>query len=219
MGVIYTTLRNNINIIPLKLANRTLLVKIDTDEDIYGLAECRSGQHGQPLIGYIEDVVQPLMVGRDPLQTERNWDALMFGICGATTNLPPIVVGVVDTALWDIMGKATGLPVHKLMGGAARHSVKLYWSTGNGWSKSPEEMLDRVKEGWEQGFRAFKIRMDWRSYRQDADPEKDFQMFKLCREFLPDNIPLGFDANNGYSVSTAIKQGKRFEELGIAHFE
>ena len=44
-------------------------------------------------------------------------------------------------------------------------------------------------------------------------------MFKLGREFLSDGNYLGFDANNGYSVSTAIQQGRRFEELGIDHFE
>ena len=80
-------------------------------------------------------------------------------------------------------------------------------------------MLALVKNGWDLGFRAFKIRMDWKGWRQDADPEKDYQMFKLVREFLAPDIYLGFDANNGYSVSTAIQQGRRFEELGIDHFE
>ena len=61
-------------------------------------------------------------------------------------------------------------------------------------------MLDDVMDGWEQGYKAFKIRMDWRSYRQDSNPAKDLQMFKLVRDFLPNNIYLGFDANNGYSV-------------------
>jgi len=80
-------------------------------------------------------------------------------------------------------------------------------------------MLDLVKQGWDMNFRAFKIRMDWKGWRQDSDPEKDYQMFKLVREFLSDGNYLGFDANNGYSVSTAIQQGRRFEELGIDHFE
>ena len=124
-----------------------------------------------------------------------------------------------EQALWDLLGKETGLPVHTLMGGAARKTISLYWSTGSGWRMQPEEMLELVKNGWEQGFRAFKIRMDWRGWRQDMDPQKDYQMFKLVREFLQDDIYLGFDANNGYSVSTAIQQGRRFEQLGINHFE
>ena len=61
--------------------------------------------------------------------------------------------------------------------------------------------------------------MDWRDYRQDADPRKDFALFQKCREWLSDDVPLSFDANNGYSVPTAIEQGRRFEQLGIGHFE
>ena len=80
-------------------------------------------------------------------------------------------------------------------------------------------MLEEVQEGYEKGFRAFKVRMDWRDYRQDSDPAKDLAIFQRCREWLPDDVPLSFDANCGYSVPTAIEQGRRFEELGIAHFE
>jgi D-arabinonate dehydratase/D-galactarolactone cycloisomerase len=83
----------------------------------------------------------------------------------------------------------------------------------------PEEMLDLVKQGWDMGFRAFKIRMDWKGWRQDFDPAKDYAMFKLVREYLSEGNYLGFDANNGYSVSTAIQQGRKFEALGIDHFE
>ncbi len=129
------------------------------------------------------------------------------------------MVGVIDVALWDLLGKETGQPVYNLMGGAARTTIPLYWSTGSGWKFTPQEMLDIVKVGFDMGFEAFKIRMDWKGWRQDANPTKDYEMFKLVREFLSEGQYLGFDANNGYSVSTAIQQGRKFEELGIDHFE
>jgi L-alanine-DL-glutamate epimerase-like enolase superfamily enzyme len=53
----------------------------------------------------------------------------------------------------------------------------------------------------------------------DIDPKKDYEMFKAVKQLTGDEIPLSFDANNGYSVSTAIAQGRRFEELGIYHYE
>ncbi|MFW6174870.1 MAG: mandelate racemase/muconate lactonizing enzyme family protein, partial [Chloroflexota bacterium] len=156
---------------------------------------------------------------QDPRQPHRHWDTLSLGTNERATRLPPQVVGGIDIALWDITGKAAGMPVHMLLGGAARKEIPLYWSQGSGWKKEPEEMLEDVQRGWQQGFRYFKIRMDWRDYRQDADPAKDYRMFRLCRDWLPGDIWLGFDANNGYSVSTAILQGLKLEEHGAAHFE
>ena len=159
------------------------------------------------------------MVGENPLEIDRHWNTLALGRGEVFHRAPGYVVGVIDVALWDLMGKETGLPVHRLLGGATRTAIPLYWSTGSGWRMDPPEMLARVQAGWDMGFRAFKIRMDWRSWRQDANPDKDFEMFRLVRESLAPEIYLGFDANNGYSVPTAIQQGRRFEALGINHFE
>jgi len=80
-------------------------------------------------------------------------------------------------------------------------------------------MVERVEQKLEEGFRAFKIRMDLGPTRRDKNLMKDFEMFKAVRSILDKGIPLSFDANNGYSVHGAIKQGRKFEELDIFHFE
>lgn len=194
-----------------------LIVRVFTDEGITGIAE---GSRGLDVFrAYNESVIKPLLIGKDPCQPRQIWETLALGTGQQATRLPPQIAGAIDICCWDIMGKAAGLPVYALLGGARRTEIPLYWSRGNGWRKSPGEMLEEVQEGYEKGFRAFKIRMDWRDYRQDSDPQKDFEIFKACREWLPDDVPLGFDANNGYSVPTAIQQGRRLEELGVAHFE
>lgn len=194
-----------------------LIVRVFTDEGITGIAE---GSRGLDVFrAYNESVIKPLLIGKDPCQPRQIWETLALGTGQQATRLPPQIAGAIDICCWDIMGKAAGLPVYALLGGARRTEIPLYWSRGNGWRKSPGEMLEEVQEGYEKGFRAFKIRMDWRDYRQDSDPKKDFEIFKACREWLPDDVPLGFDANNGYSVPTAIQQGRRLEELGVAHFE
>ena len=194
-----------------------LVVQVFTDEGLTGIAE--GGRNLNVFRAYLDDVIKPLLVGVDPRQPRQIWEMLALGIGRRATRLPSQIVGSIDVACWDITGQAAGLPLYKLFGGAHRTTIPLYWSRGDGWSKSPEEMLEEIQEGYERGFRAFKIRMDWRDYRQDADPRKDFAIFQACREWLPDEVPLSFDANNGYSVPTAIEQGRRFEELGIAHFE
>ena len=213
----------DITVTPLRTGKG--LLRVQTDAGVEGWAEAPGVNRSTPsrnstvFEAYLESVIKPALVGEDPRSIDRHWETLALGTGDRAIRLPGQVVGVIDVALWDLLGKDTGMPVYTLMGGAARKTIPLYWSVGSGWRMQPQEMLDLVKNGWDAGFRAFKIRMDWKAWRQDADPEKDFQLFKLVREFLPPANYLGFDANNGYSVSTAIQQGRRFEELGIDHFE
>ncbi len=198
-------------------AGGRLIVRVYTDEGITGIAE---GSRGLEVFrAHLESTIKPLLIGVDPCQPRQIWEMLALGVGQRATRLPPQIAGAIDICCWDIMGKAAGLPVYAMLGGAHRTEIPLYWSRGNGWRKTPGEMLEEVQEGYEKGFRAFKVRMDWRDYRQDANPKKDFEIYRACREWLPDDVPLGFDANNGYSVPTAIQQGRRLEELGVAHFE
>ena len=118
---------------------------------------------------YLETIIKPVLIGEDPLQIDRHWETLANGKEDMLYKLPAGVVGVIDVALWDLLGKEAGLPVYTLMGGAARKTIQLYWSTGSGWKMQPEEMLELVKKGWDSDFRAFKIRMDWKGWRQDAN--------------------------------------------------
>jgi len=207
------------------LATGKSLVRIQTDAGVEGWAEGPGinkvvpGRNGSVFNAYLETIIKPVLIGENPLDIDRHWETLATGKDDRLYKLPASVVGIIDVALWDLLGKETGKPVYTLMGGAARTTIPLYWSVGSGWRMQPEEMVDLVKNGWDMGFRAFKIRMDWKGWRQDSNPVKDYEMFKLVREFLSEGNYLGFDANNGYSVSTAIQQGRKFEELGIDHFE
>ena len=195
-----------------------VLLRIETDEGIFGIAE--GGRNYNLFKAYLEETINPLLIGIDPRNPKMIWEMLTHGTGpGLATKLPSQIVGTIDVALWDLSGKAAGLPVYQLLGGAARTEIPLYWSRGSGWRKTPDEMLSDVKLGYEKGYKAYKIRMDWRSFRQDSNPKKDFSLFEKCREFLPDDCDLSFDANCGYSVPTAIEQGKSFQDLGIAHFE
>jgi D-arabinonate dehydratase/D-galactarolactone cycloisomerase len=97
--------------------------------------------------------------------------------------------------------------------------IPLYWSVGAGFEKTPERMVADVLRGQDQGFDAFKIRMDWGPVEPDVDPAKDLEMARRCREAVGPDAWIGFDANRGYSVGTAIRQGRVLEELGFAHFE
>jgi L-alanine-DL-glutamate epimerase-like enolase superfamily enzyme len=176
--------------------------------------------HGPVLAHFVDTALKPLVVGDDPREIDRLWHKMLFrtyklGVQG----VQPEGIAGIDIALWDILGKVAGLPICTLLGGRYREKIKMYASIGGGAGMTPEQMAAKVEQALEQGFRAIKIRMDWGAARRDADTEKDWRMFQLCKRLTGDDIPLSFDANNGYSVPTAIQQGRRFESLGLWHYE
>jgi galactonate dehydratase len=90
-------------------------------------------------------------VGKDPLHIERHWQH-MFRRClfrGGSDTMAAI--GAIDIALWDIKGKAAGMPVYSLLGGPTREKVRLYTHLGG---STPEELADEARHRVEQGFTA-----------------------------------------------------------------
>jgi L-alanine-DL-glutamate epimerase-like enolase superfamily enzyme len=144
---------------PLK--TRSAFVRVFTDEGIEGIGEC-SPMNVPVMCHFVETALKPLILGKDPRDTERLWDAMFYGTykLGTGGTQPGCIAGV-DIALWDIKAKAAGVPAYKLIGGAVRTKFTMYKSIGGGAKMQPKDMLAEVKKGYEQGFRAFKIRMDW----------------------------------------------------------
>lgn len=201
------------------LRTSTIIVQVFTDEGVVGIGEC-SPMMPEVIAHFVNTVLKPRIVGENPLEIDRLWNKMMFGTYKlGPQGIQPEAIAGVDIALWDILGKVAGQPIHVLLGGAYRDQVTMYASIGGGGDMTPADMVQRVQSALDRGFRAFKIRMDWGPMRQDADPAKDLEMFRQVRALVGDETPLSFDANNGYSVSTAIQQGRRLEDLGLYHFE
>lgn len=201
------------------LRTGSIFVQVQTDEGVRGIGEC-SPMNGRVLAHFVETALKPLVVGENPLEIDKLWNRMLFctyklGVQG----VQPEAIAGIDIALWDILGKVTGLPICVLLGGRYRDRVLMYASIGGGAHLTVEEMARKVEAALEAGFRAIKIRMDWRADHQDVDPEKDWRMFQACKKLTGDAVPLSFDANNGYSVPTAIRQGRRLESLGVFHYE
>jgi L-alanine-DL-glutamate epimerase-like enolase superfamily enzyme len=201
------------------LKTGSIFVQVRTDEGITGIGEC-SPMHGHVLAHFVDTALKPLVVGEDPREIDRLWHKMLFrtyklGVQG----VQPEAISGIDIALWDILGKAAGLPVCVLLGGRYRDRITMYASIGGGADLTPEQMGAKVEQALEKGFRAIKIRMDWGAARRDADPEKDWRMFQHCKGLTGEQVPLSFDVNNGYSVPTAIRQGRRMEALGLWHYE
>ena len=85
---------------------------------------------------------------------------------------------------------------------------------------TPDSMVSKVDDALNAGIRAIKIRMDWGPHRRDSDPAKAVvAMFTAVGKLVGDDILLSFDVNNGYSVSTGIRQRCQFEAINIYHFD
>jgi len=202
------------------LNSTSLFVVVRTDQGISGYGES-SPMNVRAIAALLNEALTPLVVGQNPLDRERLWEKMYFstyklGVMGAQTE----AIAGIDIALWDILGKVTGQSLSHLLGGRRRDRVRMYASIGGGAESSPVEMARRAARAVEEGHTMIKIRMDWGTIRTDANPPHDWAVLSEVRRAVGDKIELGFDANNGFTVSTAIRLGRLFQnELGIIHYE
>ncbi|HEU4391864.1 MAG TPA: mandelate racemase/muconate lactonizing enzyme family protein [Blastocatellia bacterium] len=202
------------------LTTGSIFVLVRTSDGITGLGEC-SPMNAKVILAMLRDALIPIVIGKNPLDIERLWDEMYhrtfkLGVMGAQ----PEAMSGIDIALWDILGKVTGLPLWQLLGGKRKDRIRLYSSIGGGSQAKVQEQVAKAIESVHNGFTALKMRMDWSSRSVDVDPKKDWEIVSTTRKEVGDKIDLGYDANNGLSVSTAIRLGRRFQdELNVIHYE
>ncbi|KAJ5107707.1 hypothetical protein N7456_004382 [Penicillium angulare] len=196
------------------------LVRIQTDTGLIGWGE--GGQYGppEPVAAVIDHVFAPKLIGRDPTQPVVIWEELYassrdFGQKGTYIE----AMSAIDIALWDISGKAVGLSVAKMLGGAFRQQVKAY-ATGcyypekyDDLSQILNSLREEVKGYRETGFDALKVKIGL------LDPPADAERLRVIRETVGPNVTLMVDANHAYSAATAIRMGRLMEKYDIQFFE
>jgi L-alanine-DL-glutamate epimerase-like enolase superfamily enzyme len=187
----------------LNLSN--VVVRLRTDEGIEGVAGSTTYLGANAAASAVAEL-RPLLVGEDPLYRERLWNRLNEV---STIVLPPHSIAVLDCALWDLAGKAAGLPVYKVIG-AQRDRVRAYASTLTYEDVSTFER--EVSAVLERGFRAVKLHV-W------GDPERDIELAERIRLLAGPGIALMVDAVGSYDVPAALRVGRRLEELGYEWFE
>jgi L-alanine-DL-glutamate epimerase-like enolase superfamily enzyme len=200
---------------------KSAFVRITTDDGLVGWGEASPMQGGTHSLGIIARDIAPALVGEDALDhavlLDRLYHKLIkLGPEGALTG----ALAALDIAFWDLKGKLTGLPVHKLLGGAWRKDIPFYASIGHNGGRTVEEVVRVVEGRWRaETPAAIKIRWDGDRSVLDLDIPGDIAKAKAVRRLVGDDFPLGFDANNGYSVGGAIRVGRALEELGFVWFE
>jgi mannonate dehydratase len=126
-------------------------LKISTEDGVYGLGDATLNGRELAVASYLSEHVVPLLIGRDARRIEDTWQYLYKGAYWRRGPVTMTAIGAVDTALWDILGKATNQPVYQLLGGASRESVLVY---GHANGRTIEETTQAVGRYVELGYRA-----------------------------------------------------------------
>src|SRR5205085_8063769 len=134
-------------------ARNNLFVTVDTDEGISGVGE--SGLSGRELavMGAIEHF-KPLLIGEDASRLEHIWQLLFRGGFFPAGRVLCSAISAIDIALWDIQGKALGVPVYQLLGGRVRDRVICYPHSGGA---TPEELGQNARRLRDEGWKSIRF--------------------------------------------------------------
>ena len=205
------------NVECLVLANEYPIVRISTDDGLVGWGECfrRARRLIKPTI---DEVLRPLLIGANPLDSEILQRRLLrsAGVAGPLGTLAPAVAGI-DIALWDLKGKALGVPIWQLFGGKVREKVRFYASSLRR-DLTPVEEARRVVALAERGYSGYKMHS---AIPGSIDHPADLTIATVreIRAAVGDAFAIMIDVNGAYSVHHAIEIGKQLEDLNVFHFE
>lgn len=188
------------------------LVFLHTDEGLVGIGECLTRLAPRALSTIVEEILSPVIIGRDPFQVERLWEE-MYGVMRARGHSKGFMVEAisgVDIGLWDLIGKALNQPIYRILGSYSTTSLKAYASSI--FIKGEEEVTKEAEGLVQSGFRAIKLKIG-------RDPKQDLANVRALRRALGDQIDLMVDANCGYDVGVALRVGREMEDLGIYWME
>ena len=188
-------------------------VEVHTDEGITGVGEARMLNHTDALLGYLAEAVPNHVLGSDPFQIED----LVFRMMRNDYARPDYVmmsgIAAIEIACWDIMGKALGLPVYQLLGGAVRDRIKAY---ANGWytvERTPEEFAEAARRAVARGYRALKLDPFGAGYYELELEEKRrvVALVEAVREAVGPDVEILIEMHGRFNPATAIEMARLLE--------
>ena len=189
-----------------------LIVEVVADHGLSGFGEVYGPP--RPNRGVVE-AYAPLLVGEDPFAIERHWQRLYNHLRDhGQRGLAIQALSGIDIALWDLKGKALGLPVHVLMGGPIRERVRAY-ATGLYRRDRPDHeayLREEAASYVEAGFTAMKLKTGW-------GVAEDVRLTRALRDEIGGEVELMVDANHAYDAVDALAYVRKVEDLDIGWFE
>ena len=203
-------------------------VRIYTDEGLIGNGECIHGGEGCPAMVH---ALKQYVIGEDPRNVDMLFEKMRRSrlFDGAMAGATVTAMTGIEIALWDLTGKALGLPVYQLLGGKFRDRIRLYCDSHAGKDFSPASYAQRAKEVVGLGFNAIKFDVDERShgFRNDAwnwnasGPEVEWMTDRVAavREAVGPNVDLAIDMHGRYDTASGIRVARAMEPFKLLWLE
>jgi galactonate dehydratase len=206
-----------------------VLVEVITDEEIVGTGEAAVayGVGGTAAAGMVKDLVDRLLLGRDPLRIEEIWTEMYDHSFWAKGGGPIVFAGIsaIEQALWDIKGKALGVPIYEFLGGKQRDDVRVY---ANGWSyqcTTADDFARAAERVAADGYTALKLYPlatpnGFGGIRRIARRSVDREFAKLAvekvksvRRAVGETIDLMIDLSGGLTTSETVRLCRQLQEF------
>jgi L-alanine-DL-glutamate epimerase-like enolase superfamily enzyme len=180
-----------------------VLTRVHTDEGVTGVGEAPPlpplSPESQPVVAaVIERWLAPQLLGVDPFEIEEIWARMDY-----VAPTYSMAKAALDMALWDIKGKALGLPVYRLLGGSPPEKIHNVALIGLG---EPEEVASTAEGLVADGFIGIRLKIG---------PGNDVECVAAVRDAIGEDVSLRVDCNQGYGVADAVKMIREIEPYGV----
>ncbi len=191
--------------------HETLVVRISTDDGLTGYGEGQSPVSPETTGTIVANLCSPLMLGKDPFDVEQIWQLLYNAMRerGHITGFYLDAIAACDIALWDLKGKATGKPVHKLLGGQFREQIPLYAGCPG---RNIKTVIDQAEKLISAGYKGLKL-------SPASDRKETLAIVSAVRDHIGSDIAIMVDLHSDFDVTESIKLGRDLELLDIYWLE
>ncbi|MBA4409877.1 MAG: mandelate racemase/muconate lactonizing enzyme family protein [Odoribacter sp.] len=208
----------------------SLFVKIHTNQGIWG---CGEGVDATPGTYHLVKMFGERIKGKSPLNVHRLFEDIRKSgfFEGAQSGMYVAVLSAVESALWDLTGKALGLPVYQLLGGKFRDKIRVYCDTAlyRADSPTPDKFAESAMRAVNMGFNAVKFDVDeandpnkYDTYNWTASPaelDRMYNQIAAVRKAVGPKIDICVDMHGRYDAVTGHQAAKRFEPLNLMWLE
>src|SRR5256884_3713397 len=194
--------------------HKLVVAEILADDGIAGLGYSLvfGGGGAEAVHAYLDTRLKPALIGEDPLFVERLWEKMFRTDMGMKKQgVVAYALSALDIGLWDIAGKAAGLPLYKLWG-AVTDRIPAYGS--GGWSKySEKELIAEAERYAAQGCKYYKMKI------HHSDPRENRKRVEAVLRALGDGMRMMVDGNQRLDVLANIRQAQTLREFDLVWYQ